>query len=483
MAQLEQELKQDALFVNPAGQRRVDFQAVCGEHFSRLYLADGIEQAGELLAAQAVGLLVIDLEGFERSVDLASLGALLTRRAGRPSLILCPYTRAGWLSALMEFGPLAYAMTPLVDSELEAAVASCADMAPTARQEGPLREQLAAAGRLQDAIGNMNGGDNLGAQICVAMCGLPGVSYAGLLHLKEGGDLQLEAQFSPAGIDLYTILDRYDRLLQSPLRPVFPALITACSGEMSLLDAPAKSADPELAVALAGAGIDMVLGLPVPGARPGQARGSMCLMFNQARAFSREELASLARLAQLAGMGLAMADMERDGRQLTARLARLATTDALTGLVNRRHGEYLLDLEVRRARRYKIPVAVIVFDIDRFMAINDQYGHPVGDAVLRLVAEVTQAGLRSSDVLVRSGGEEFLVIAPHTSAQDALSIAEKIRCAIDSACIPGCDTVTISLGVGQLSDQESADTFTQRVEVALARAKRAGRNCVELAMQ
>jgi diguanylate cyclase (GGDEF)-like protein len=91
--------------------------------------------------------------------------------------------------------------------------------------------------------------------------------------------------------------------------------------------------------------------------------------------------------------------------------------------------------------------------------------------------------LRSSDVLVRSGGEEFQVIAPHTSAIDGLKMAEKLRAAIELAAIPGCDRVTISLGVAQLGEQESADSLAVRVEAALGRAKRAGRNCVELAMQ
>jgi diguanylate cyclase (GGDEF)-like protein len=107
----------------------------------------------------------------------------------------------------------------------------------------------------------------------------------------------------------------------------------------------------------------------------------------------------------------------------------------------------------------------------------------VGDACLRTVAEVTLSVLRTSDTLVRSGGEEFLIIAPHTSAIDALKMAEKIRLTISQADIPGCDRVTVSLGVGQAGEQESADALTLRVEAAMGRAKRAGRNCVELAMQ
>lgn len=102
---------------------------------------------------------------------------------------------------------------------------------------------------------------------------------------------------------------------------------------------------------------------------------------------------------------------------------------------------------------------------------------------LRTVAEIAGSVLRSSDILVRSGGEEFHIVAPHTSAIDGLKIAEKVRMAIERAAIPGCDHVTVSLGVAQLGEQESGDSLTQRVDAAMARAKRAGRNCVELAMQ
>jgi diguanylate cyclase (GGDEF)-like protein len=166
-----------------------------------------------------------------------------------------------------------------------------------------------------------------------------------------------------------------------------------------------------------------------------------------------------------------------------ARLTYISTTDALTGVANRRHGEELLEKEIKRARRYRLPLALLSFDIDRFKAVNDTYGYPVGDVALRTVADTTRAVLRTSDILVRSGGEEFHIIAPHTSAIDGLKMAEKVRVAIERAEIPGCDHVTVSLGVAQLGEQESGDSLTQRTDAALARAKRAGRNCVELAMQ
>jgi diguanylate cyclase (GGDEF)-like protein len=300
--------------------------------------------------------------------------------------------------------------------------------------------------------------------------------------MRDMGELHLEAQHAGRGLNLLRILRRSDRLMQSPLRNAFPGLLAACSGEMALLDVPAKAGEPEMAMELASHGVGMVLGLPLPPSRAGALRGAICLMFDHARQIRPDEMAAYTGMVQLAGFGLRMAEVCRENELLTSRLTHMSTTDALTGAANRRHGEYLLALESRRARRYQLPLAVIMFDIDRFKAINDQYGHPVGDAVIRSVADAVRTALRNSDVLVRSGGQEFQIIAPHTSAIDALKIAEKIRLHIAQAEVPGCDRVTISLGVGQLSEQESPDALVVRVAAALARAKRAGRNCVELAM-
>ena len=321
----------------------------------------------------------------------------------------------------------------------------------------------------------------MAGQVCTALATLPGVVHVSLFHMRDG-DLKLEAQHSSIGLNLARLLHRADRLLQSPLRHCFPGLLAAWNGEMALLDDPAKAGEPELALGLVDSGIGMVLGVPLPVSRAGVQRGSVCLMFERARQFGADDIASFVTLVQLAGFGLRMAEMSRENEQLAGRLTHLASTDPLTGVANRRHGETLLELEVRRARRYKVPLSLIVFDIDKFNAINEQFGHAVGDAVIRTVADATRAAMRVSDVLVRSGGEEFQIIAPHTSAAEGLKMAQKIRMAIAATDVPGCDRVTISLGVGQLSDQESADTLAVRTYAALARAKWAGRNCVELAM-
>jgi diguanylate cyclase (GGDEF)-like protein len=486
--QAESATTQLGLFLNPVGQRRVDFQRVCGEQFTRLFLADGCEQAADLLAQQQVDLLVIDLERFDHSLDLAALGALVARRNGAPTLLICPFINAGWLTALMAHGPVDYAIAPLADDALRELIASrflsrAQCVATTTPKENELRALLAVRTRMQQALAEVDDFGKLADKLCAAMASVPGVVHVSLFDLKGAGDLQLEAQYADNGLDIARILHRSERLLQSPLRHAFPGLLAACSGEIAYLDAPEKAGEPELALSLHEHGIEMVMGLPLQVSPAAPQRGSLCLMFGRREKLSAEQLDTLIALTQMAALGLRMAEMSREGEHLLGRLTHMATTDALTGVANRRHGEGLLEDEIKRARRYKVPVALIGFDIDHFKAINDRYGHPVGDAVLRTVAEVTLSVLRTSDTLVRSGGEEFVIVAPHTSAIDALKMAEKIRLTIATADIPGCDRLTVSLGVAQAGEQESADALTLRVEAAMARAKRAGRNCVELAMQ
>ena len=475
-------LAASCLFVNPAGQRRAGFQRACAGLFADLRVADGAEQASQLLAQQPADVLVLDLERFEIALDLPALGELVAQRAGAPVLVLCPFTNVRWLPALMDHGPIDYAIGPLAPGDLRAALAARLAQGFTAADTA-LAALLGVHSEAQQALAEADDSTRFGERLCVAVRGWPGVMHAALFQLHEGADLRLVAQHGQPGVDLPAILGRAERLLQSPLRHAFPGLLAAASGAPARLDAFEKSGEAELAQALRAQGAQMVLGLPIPASGPGAPRGSLCLLFDVARPLSRAEFGAAADLARLAAFGLRMAEMMRESEELLGRVTHLATTDALTGVANRRHGEYLMEQEIRRARRYRLPLALIAFDIDRFRNINDAYGHPVGDMALRTVADTARALLRSSDVLVRSGGEEFQVIAPHTSAIDGLKLAEKLRAAIEQAEIPGCDHVTISLGVAQLGELENGDSLAVRVNAALVRAKRAGRNCVELAMQ
>jgi diguanylate cyclase (GGDEF)-like protein len=489
------------LLVSACDKRRGEFQSACAELFGRLLLAEDAVEGARLLAQHPVDLLVVDLERFDAGLHLAALEQLLDARAGRRTLLLCPWDRAGWLAALLRFGGAGYAVGPFLAGELaEVVSAELAALAPgnvppapaapaaaalhamsAAPAAAALHAMLAAAAALQQAVSTSAERDGLGERACAAVALWPGVVHAALFQLEGDGHLRLSGQHGCCGLDLAGLLPPRDWLLRGNRRHTFPGLLAAASGEIALLDAPVKACEPELAHALRAHGVQMALGIPIPADGPAAPRGALCLLFGVQRQFDAVELAALSGLGQLAGLGLQVEALRRAHGEMQERVARVVTTDDLTGAASRRHGEALLEQELRRARRHALPLALVAFDIDGFRHVNEQYGLPVGDMVLRAVADAVRAQLRSHDMLVRSGGEEFQIIAPHTGAADGLSLAEKLRSALEREPIPGCDRITVSLGVAQLVGTESGGSLALRADAARSRAKRHGGNRVELA--
>jgi diguanylate cyclase (GGDEF)-like protein len=159
-------------------------------------------------------------------------------------------------------------------------------------------------------------------------------------------------------------------------------------------------------------------------------------------------------------------------------LARAALTDALTGLANRRGGEAAIRRELARAARSGVPLAFLLVDIDHFKRVNDVHGHATGDRVIRAVALVLAAALRTTDVPARWGGEEFLALLPDADAAAACRIAERVRAAVEATeAAPGL-FVTVSIGVAQWDGRERPETAIGRADAGLYAAKDAGRNCV-----
>ncbi|HEY6548998.1 MAG TPA: PAS domain S-box protein [Vicinamibacteria bacterium] len=157
---------------------------------------------------------------------------------------------------------------------------------------------------------------------------------------------------------------------------------------------------------------------------------------------------------------------------------RMALTDPLTGLGNRRAGEEAIQREVARARRLKTPLSFVFIDVDHFKAINDQRGHAGGDEVLCQVAHALKAVFRTSDTLVRWGGEEFLGILAANDQEGARVLAEKVRLAIETLQIDGLPRITVSAGTAELRPDEEPAATLQRADTALYRAKAEGRNRV-----
>ena len=157
----------------------------------------------------------------------------------------------------------------------------------------------------------------------------------------------------------------------------------------------------------------------------------------------------------------------------------LARQDELTGLPNRRHAMEMMVYEERRAKREAVPPSVCILDIDHFKHINDSFGHPAGDQVLRLLATHAQRSLRGPDVLARWGGEEFVLVMPQTSIIDAVMVVERLRVALarEEVWAERPDLkVTFSAGVAALTGTESMEEAVARADVALYRAKQSGRN-------
>jgi len=167
------------------------------------------------------------------------------------------------------------------------------------------------------------------------------------------------------------------------------------------------------------------------------------------------------------------------------KLAELAATDPLTQLRNRRVIYEHLEREFARARRYDHPLSVFMMDIDHFKVVNDTYGHPVGDEVIRLVAKVLQDSTRETDLVGRYGGEEFIVLAPETDGESALIVGERIRSSVQKQSEEGVGipAVTISIGVATTRAVEAAhfEDLIHLADEALYSAKKAGRNQVKVA--
>ncbi len=169
-------------------------------------------------------------------------------------------------------------------------------------------------------------------------------------------------------------------------------------------------------------------------------------------------------------------------RQAHDQLALLANTDVLTGVSSRRAFLAGLEAELARARRHNESLSLLMLDIDHFKRVNDVHGHPIGDAVLKQFSETCAGMLRAHDLFGRLGGEEFAIVLPHTDAEGARCVAEKIRTAVAQTPMPtaaGDITVTVSIGLAQMEGLPGeVDQLMARADQALYEAKRGGRNQV-----
>jgi diguanylate cyclase (GGDEF)-like protein len=213
-------------------------------------------------------------------------------------------------------------------------------------------------------------------------------------------------------------------------------------------------------------------GIAVP--LPGESSAlGLLTIFTRAPAqrFSEGEVRELEELALRAGPAIENARLFREARQL-------ADLDALTGLHNRRYFHETLAREVARAHRYQRNLALIIFDLDDFKAINDQIGHLAGDAVLSEAAERVREVVRSADIACRVGGDEFAVILPESRLADADQLYARLQKAVSARPVGEAGPLRISAGVAELRPDDDSISFFQRADNALYGAKEKGKGQV-----
>lgn len=199
--------------------------------------------------------------------------------------------------------------------------------------------------------------------------------------------------------------------------------------------------------------------------------------------FSRVELQTrIKSLLRIKRLHDALEQKVEELEKAKSKLRRLAVTDGLTGLYNYRAFRSQLHLEASRSKRFKMPFALLMMDIDHFKSFNDQFGHPSGDLVLKTFARLLHQNVRDVDIASRYGGEEFILILPGTDKKSGLVIAEKIRKLVERTNFPmenpeSTGSITISIGVAAYpQDHGEEEGLIKAVDKAMYKAKKRGRN-------
>jgi two-component system cell cycle response regulator len=212
-------------------------------------------------------------------------------------------------------------------------------------------------------------------------------------------------------------------------------------------------------------------GLAVPLPAEGESTGYLAIFTRHSTDFREEDVRDLEALAVRAGPAIDNARRFREARQL-------ADLDALTSLHNRRFFHETLAREVARAHRYGRRLALIVFDLDDFKAVNDKIGHLAGDSVLAEVAQRVRGVVRSADIACRVGGDEFAIILPESTLDDADQLYRRIQHAVGTQPLGQAGKVLLSAGVAELTADDDSVMFFQRADEALYRAKGLGKGRV-----
>jgi diguanylate cyclase (GGDEF)-like protein len=209
----------------------------------------------------------------------------------------------------------------------------------------------------------------------------------------------------------------------------------------------------------------------------GDALGALCVIDDQARNITQEQIAALAMLSRQVTAQIELRRLVSILATTNETLSHQSVTDVLTGIPNRRAYNHRILEEFSRARRVGAPLSLLLIDVDHFKLYNDVFGHPAGDEAVRAVAQVLAAAIRPYDFVARYGGEEFVVILPGTDQDRAVASAERLRQVVASATLPH-KSMTISIGVATLTEDTDMEGLLFAADRGLYTAKRSGRNRV-----
>nr|WP_295785524.1 GGDEF domain-containing protein [Rhodoferax sp.] len=208
--------------------------------------------------------------------------------------------------------------------------------------------------------------------------------------------------------------------------------------------------------------------------------GVMTIQSKETNAYAEREVAIFRTLCAYAAIALANAEVQAQLKAQNALLKTLSGVDKLTGLANRLRLDQVLSEELERGKRTGAELSVILVDIDHFKAVNDSHGHQIGDQMLMAIGKILNQNSRQVDLVGRWGGEEFLIVCPETKLAGASLLAEKLRCSIAAQVFPVVGHKTGSFGVASLGGLKDIDDLISRADAALYRAKKNGRNRVEI---
>jgi diguanylate cyclase (GGDEF)-like protein/PAS domain S-box-containing protein len=295
--------------------------------------------------------------------------------------------------------------------------------------------------------------------------------------IDQEENLAIEAQSKHEKLDISKLLGKNFSVTQNtyfPIREAFYSKNMVIVDDISkLLDFPEKKFFNSIEI-----NINAIVALPINLKVAKKYLGVLVLHFNNTPKFNKEELNLFDTISETVAFGIQAFRDKKEKEELIEMLDIQATTDALTGCINRYKGSAIGQKEVERSLRYGRKLSLLYFDIDYFKDINDTLGHEKGDVVLKESAEFAKELLRASDVIVRWGGEEFIIILPETTLESAIKIAEKLRYGFEKAEFIKGRVVTASFGVVELLKDENWDGLIKRADDLMYKAKKSGRNRV-----